>query len=95
MMQRLLLFLGFTFPLVSLYAQPLAITTELTETGQVEVQQWDGDGVMWVSFNLPMMITYTVYTLPQKGLFPKWREKRRLKQYNKEEIIYWDNGQEP
>jgi hypothetical protein len=95
MMQRFLLFLFFTFPLVSLYSQPLAITTELTENGQVEVQQWDGDGVMWVSFNLPMMITYTVYTLPQKGLFPKWREKRRLKQYNKEEIIYWDNGQEP
>ena len=95
MMQRLLLFLFFTFTLVSLYAQPLAITTELTENGQVEVQQWDGDGVMWVSFNLPMMITYTVYTLPQKGLFPKWREKRRLKQYNKEEIVFWENGQEP
>ena len=95
MIRRLILFLGFTFPLVSLYSQPLAITTELTENGQVEVQQWDGDGVMWVSFNLPMMITYTVYTLPQKGLFPKWREKRRVKQYNKEEIVFWENGQEP
>jgi hypothetical protein len=73
----------------------LAITTELTNNGQVEVQQWDGDGVMWVSFNLPMMVTYNIYTLPKKGLFPKWREKRRLKQYHKEEIIFWEDGQEP
>ena len=95
MIQRLILFLVFTLPFVCLSAQPLAITTELTENGQVEVQQWDGDGVMWVSFNLPMMITYTIYNIPQKGLFPKWREKRRVKKYNKEEIVFWENGQEP
>jgi hypothetical protein len=95
MIQRLILFLVFTLPFFCLSAQPLAITTELTKNGQVEVQQWDGDGVMWVSFNLPMMLTYSIYNVPQKGLFPKWREKRRLKQYNKEEIIFWENGQEP
>jgi hypothetical protein len=95
MIHRLILFLVFTLPLLSLSAQPVAISTELTENGQVEVQQWDGDGVMWVSFNLPMMVTFNIYTLPKKGLFPKWREKRRLKQYKKEEIIFWENGQEP
>ena len=95
MIQRLILFLVFTLPFVCLSAQPLAITTELTQNGQVEVQQWDGDGVMWVSFNLPMMVTFNIYTLPKKELFPKWREKRRLKQYKKEEIIFWENGQEP
>jgi len=95
MIRRLILVLGFTFPFASLYAQPLAITTELTENGQVELKQWDGDGVMWVSFDLPMMITYTICTIPQKGLFPKWREKRRVKKYNNEEIVFWEDGQEP
>jgi hypothetical protein len=95
MIRRIILVLVFAFSFVSLYAQPLAITTELTENGQVEVQQWDGDGVMWVSFNLPMMVNFTISYFPQKGLFPKWREKRRVKQFNKEEIVYWENGQEP
>ena len=95
MMKRLLLALVLTFSFVCLSAQPLAISTELTENGQVEVKQWDGDGVIWVSFELPMMVTYTIYTIPQKGLFPKWREKRRVKKYYKEEVVFWENGQEP
>ncbi len=95
MMNKLLLVLVFTFPFACLTAQTLAISTELSENGQVEVKQWDGDGVIWVSFDLPMMVTFTICTVPQKGLFPKWREKRRVKQYNKEEIVFWENGQEP
>ncbi|MFM2286040.1 MAG: hypothetical protein RLZZ543_1537 [Bacteroidota bacterium] len=95
MMQRILLALFLTFSFARLFAQPLAISTELNELGQVDVKQWDGDGVMWVSFDLPMMVTYTICTLPQKGLFHKWREKRRVKKYYKEEIVFWENGQEP
>ena len=93
MMQRLLLFLFFTFPLVSLYAQPLAITTELTDNGQVELIQWDGDGFSCLSSEMPMSLTF--FYSPPKWFFPKWKEKRRQTRYNKEEIVFWDNGQEP
>jgi hypothetical protein len=95
MIIRLLLALFLTFSFVCLSAQPLAISSELTENGQVEVKQWDGDGVIWVSFELPMMAYYSIYFVQPRGLFPKWREKRRMKKYNREEVVNWIDGQEP
>jgi len=93
MIQRLLLFLVFTLPFVCLSAQPVAISTELTENGQVELIHWDGDGFSCLSSEMPMSLTF--FYSPPKWFFPKWKEKRRQKRYNKEEIVFWDNGQEP
>lgn len=93
MIQRLILFLVFTLPFVCLSAQPLVISTELTENGQVELIHWDGDGFSCLSSEMPMSLTF--FYSPPKWFFPKWKEKRRQKGYNKEEIIFWENGQEP
>ena len=56
-MRKLLLTLVLTFSFACLIAQPLAISTELTENGQVELIQWDGDGFNFVSSEMPMMCT--------------------------------------
>ncbi|HOY48296.1 MAG TPA: hypothetical protein PL185_05015 [Flavobacteriales bacterium] len=94
-MRKLLLTLVLTFSFACLIAQPLAISTELTENGQVELIQWDGDGFNCVSSEMPMMYTWSIYTNQHRRLFSKWREKRRVKKYNNEEVVYWENGQEP
>lgn len=81
-MRKLLLTLVLTFSFACLIAQPLAISTELTENGQVELIQWDGDGFNCVSSEMPMMYTWSIYTNQHRRLFSKWREKRRVKKYN-------------
>ena len=77
-----------------LNAQPIAVSYTLSETGDVVLEQWDGDGYLWVSSFIPSLnIFYLVQG--ESGIWAKWKEKRRIRAYNKEEVLVWENGQEP